>query len=226
MNISIPDTPIARSTLADSAYETLLEAIVSGTLRSGAVLTSVGVANQFHISRTPAQEALRRLTGDGLLEMPTGKRATVKKFTREDAIEIYEMRMLLEGECAARATIRIDQKDLAELRVQVEGLLKSEVNVDWCSRALQCDAWFHEQLAEASQSRRLCENIDRYRLLVRGFCRMIGTEKHLQDAAHEHLEIVSALEQRDPERARETMQRHIQLRLNVVLREVFQNTES
>ncbi|WP_437221662.1 GntR family transcriptional regulator [Planctomicrobium sp. SH661] len=220
----LPDalrSPVTRSTLSDSVYETLLEAIVAGRLSADTVLTSVQLAEQLRVSRTPVQEALRKLAADGLVVCTAGHRARVVRFSREDALEIYDLRILLEGESAARAALRATPEEVAEMRRRLEELLNLQTDVDWCVRALECDLWFHEQLARAAQSSRLQAEIDRYRLLVRSFCRIVGSTQNLLDAVQEHLNIVSALEKRDPEAARAAMASHIEARLQVVLHEIF-----
>jgi len=224
----VPASPVLRQTLADAAYSTLLEAIVSGRLPRGAILTTVEIANRLQISRTPAQEALRRLAADGLVELSAGKRAKVVQFSRREIREVYEMRLLLEGECAARAVQHSPPEQVESIRLRLEDLLQQETSPDWCLRALECDSWFHTQLASSSQHKRLQEDVERYRLLVRSFCRIVGTVKNLKAAIHEHLDVVSALEQRDPGGARDAMQNHIRLRLNSVLEAVesAENIES
>jgi DNA-binding GntR family transcriptional regulator len=214
-------TLIPRTSLADAVYETLLEAIIAGRLTSGATLTSVALAKQLDVSRTPVQEALRRLAADGLVECSTGRRAQVARFTRDDVIEVYGMRKLLEGEAAARAATRVEAKELAALRRRLEALRGATAEMEWCRAALDCDNWFHERLTEAAGNRRLQSDIQRYRRLVRSFCRLIGSEHNLRQAVEEHLKVVEALERRDAEAARAVMVAHIQARLEAVLRELF-----
>jgi DNA-binding GntR family transcriptional regulator len=220
MNFPSLTTSIARTSLADSVYETLLQAIVSGRLPSGTVLTSVDLAQQLDVSRTPVQEALRRLAGDGLVDCTTGRRATVASFAKAEIIEIYEMRRVLEGETAARAATRVPAVDAGGLRRQIESLLGSAGRLNWAAEALESDVLFHEWLSQAAGNRRLEDDIRRYRLLVRSFCRMVGSVENLTAAAREHLAILDAVERREGEAARQAMHAHIDARLDSVLREI------
>jgi len=220
MNLQTLTTSIARTSLADSVYETLLQAIVSGRLPSGTVLTSVDLAQQLDVSRTPVQEALRRLAADGLVECPTGRRATVVTFARTEIVEIYEIRRVLEGETAARAATRVPADEARNLCRRIESLLSSVGGLDWTAQALDFDVVFHEWLAQASGNRRLEEDIRRYRLLVRSFCRMVGSVENLTAAAQEHRAILEAIEQREGAAARQAMHVHIDARLASVLREI------
>ncbi|UUO04347.1 GntR family transcriptional regulator [Blastopirellula sp. J2-11] len=221
---TIREKPIARTSLTESVYETLLNAIISGNLPSGSVLTTVTLSTQLGVSRTPIQEALNRLAADGLVECETGRRAKVAQFNRDDVIEIYRLRQLLEGEASARAAIRIDAVEAAELRrrlVDLHGVSEEEDRDAWCAQALECDLWFHRRLAELAGSQRLASDIQRYRLLIRSFCRLVGSVDNLQQAIREHLVVVDALETNSPEAARAAMAEHIATRLVAVLSELF-----
>jgi DNA-binding GntR family transcriptional regulator len=205
-----PRADDSRATLADAVYETLLEAILSGRLASGAILSEVAVAQQLDVSRTPVHDALRQLAKDGLVEQAVGRRARVAPFTRDDLFEMFEMRKFLEGPAAELAAGRMDQRQLAPLRQAADQLAATSGSVDWVARWADFDEDFHRTIAEASGNRRLADDIARYRLLHRGINR-IGTEAEgLQEALAEHLEILAALEARAAAAARNAMVRHIE----------------
>ena len=92
-----------RGRLSDSVYETLLEAIISGKLARGTIVSEVSLAKQLEVSRTPVHDALRQLAKDGLVEQRAGRRAVIASFSKEDLFDIFEMRMLLESAGARRA---------------------------------------------------------------------------------------------------------------------------
>ena len=59
-----------KQTLADTAYEKLLDMIYSLKYQSGDRLVEQQLINELEISRTPVREAIRRLAGDGLAHLP------------------------------------------------------------------------------------------------------------------------------------------------------------
>lgn len=226
---TIREKPIARTSLSASVYDTLLTAIIGGQIQEGTILTTVELAKQLGVSRTPVQEALQRLIADGLVQSETGRRATVVRFTREDVEEVYSLRELLEGEAAARSVSRLDRYEISEMRQAFVELLEEshdEQSPDWCARALESDLQFHNQLAIGSGSSRLADDIRRYRLLVRSFCRMSGTKENLRQAIQEHLEIIAAFESQDAAAARAAMTIHIRSRLAKVLEKLFPENAS
>ena len=91
----------------------------------------------------------------------------------------------------------------------------------WAERALDFDLRFHDELAGASGSRRLCEHVRQYRLLVRAFCRSTGRRENLMEALQEHRRILEALARHDGHKARAAMVDHIERRMRVVLAELF-----
>ncbi|MEX2214502.1 MAG: GntR family transcriptional regulator [Phycisphaeraceae bacterium] len=211
------ERPLTRLTLADSVYESLLESIVAGRIRSGQVLTTVALAQQLHVSRTPVAEALLRLTADGLVEQLPGRKARVRRFSREEIGDIYEMRKLLEPAATYRAASRLDDQSLAVIRDRYDVLASSMKKVDWPQRALEFDLFFHDTIAAASGSERLRQDIARYRLLVRAFCRLSGDDRNLREAFAEHGRILEALERREGDLARALMISHVDARLQDVL---------
>lgn len=221
MNTTGLNAQIKRTSLVDAVYESLLEAIVSGGLAPGAELNSVELAQQLEVSRTPVKEAIKLLIHDGLVEQVNNHKARVAQFTSQDICEIYELREQLEGAAVEKVTQSIDEKVLNQLRSESESLLQTYGELSWASKAVNYDIRFHTILATESGNRRLLKEIMRYRLLVRGFCRMTGSEETLLQALKEHIVIIEAIESREPLLARQAMVSHIQARKETVLEQLF-----
>lgn len=196
--------------LSDSVYETLLDAIISGRLEPGTIVSEVALAKQLEVSRTPVHDALRQLAKDGLIEQRAGRRAVIATFSKEDVFDIFEMRKLLESAATQRAATRIDRATLAQLRAMGEELRSNRDPSDWLSRWADFDEAFHDAIAKASGSTRLWQDIVRYRILHRGFNKLATTIDVLQQALDEHFVILEALEARDPHAASRAMINHIQ----------------
>jgi DNA-binding GntR family transcriptional regulator len=212
--------PLAKTYLGESVYEAVLENIVSGALPSGAELSEVGLAAELQVSRTPVHEALQKLSKDGLVVHRRGRRPRVARFDRAEIAELYEMRRILEGAAAERAATRMDPDELRGLRKRADELSRARgAEGDWRRRALDFDQDFHDALARASGCRRLRDDVQRYRLLVRAFCRMTGSAANLREALGEHLRVLRALEARDSAAARKAMSDHIDARLAVVMKD-------
>lgn len=98
----------------DRAYSTLLRDIQSGALAPGTVLGEVEQAARLGVSRTPAREAISRLTADGLAEQLSPRVTVVSDFDADDIRALFEVRRALEESAASLAASRGDSAARAE----------------------------------------------------------------------------------------------------------------
>jgi len=214
-----------RTFLAESAYEAILNNILTGTLASGTVVSEVSLAQELNVSRTPVHQALSRLAKEGLIEHRAGRKPRIARFSREDVIEIYDMRLLLETAATQRAAKRIDARLLAELTREADALAAAPDGADWSRAALAFDVRFHDAIAAASGNPRLRQEIAKYRLLVRAFCRATGKTENLRDALAEHQAVLKAMNDRSPAAAGQAMAQHVQKRLDAVLATLYREAK-
>ena len=186
--------------LVESVYHALLERIVTGRLAGETVISELALAQELGVSRTPVHDAVRQLAKDGLVTREGTRRARVAAFTADDVHEIFELRKYLEGPAAELAAGRLDRRQLAPLRAAAEALSADAGAADWVERWAEFDELFHRSIARACGNRRLAEDIDRYRLLHKGFNRISTDPASLRRALDEHLAILQALEARDAPR--------------------------
>jgi DNA-binding GntR family transcriptional regulator len=211
---------ITRASLADSVYQTIRDAIVSGALPQGKELSEVSLAAELGVSRTPVHVAVGRLAQDGLVEQLPGCRPRVVALSAREIAEVYEMRLLLEPAAAGRAAERLDAARLDALRAESERLACAPASGGWAAHAIDFDIRFHDTLADACGNARLRAEITKYRHLVRASCRLSGSIANLRAAIDEHRSVLDALQARDPSAARHAMTAHIEARLHAVLREL------
>ncbi len=105
----MPLSPVGalRPTLADAAYQSIVEAVMAGDIGPGHRLIMDQLAEQLEISRTPVRDALHRLEREGLIE-PTGRRGFVVRVIDDDEVaQIYTAREAIEG-YAARLLVEVN----------------------------------------------------------------------------------------------------------------------
>jgi DNA-binding GntR family transcriptional regulator len=105
-----------RRKVTDWVYEELKSAIVDLRLAPGDPLREATLAEQLGVSKTPIREALTRLEQEGLVETTSFKGAMVTGYSRQDLIEIYELRELLENAAARAAAESMPDADRDRLR--------------------------------------------------------------------------------------------------------------
>jgi DNA-binding GntR family transcriptional regulator len=83
--------------------ETIKAGILNGQFRPGTALVENDLAGQFGVSKTPVREALKALESSGLVVIRPYTGTTVRELTEQDALAIYDMRLLLEPEAVRRS---------------------------------------------------------------------------------------------------------------------------
>jgi DNA-binding FadR family transcriptional regulator len=211
-----------RRSLAHDAAEHLRELVSSGALQPGDKLPSEReLASRLGVSRPTLREAVRGLVIMGLLETRHGAGTFVVRTAPLDGDaftvtidlqgapiqELFEIRLLLEPSVTERATARITDAELAELR---EGLERMEATVADAQAFALIDAEFHRMVHVAARSATMLSLLDGIAdLSLRG--RTISTvhASVRRRTLQEHRAILEALEDRDPVLAREAMAAHL-----------------
>lgn len=184
--------------------------IVRGRLEPGQPVSEVELARTLNVSRTPIHEAVKQLVKDGLVIQAANRRPVVVSFGAEDIRDVYEMRIILESEAAAKCADRIDLPTLQRLEETLTQFRKRKLSVSTIAKWVKLDDEFHSAIASASGSPRLAADINRYRLLHRVFNRSHTDASVLQQAAEEHAAILDAFRKRSADLARQSMRRHLE----------------
>src|SRR5262249_32736496 len=84
----VPEWCIA-VTISDEVFQAPVNAILSGEIEPGARLDEPSICRKFGVSRTPIREALRRLSGTGLVEVTPRKGVTVARIDVEQLNNMF-----------------------------------------------------------------------------------------------------------------------------------------
>lgn len=203
--------------LGDLVQQRIVEALVSGKFKGGEELNEVSLAAQFRVSRTPVREALRRLAAEGLVVNQRNRQTTVVVMSRNDVIETYRVRQILETAAARLAASHIRENQLRDLRSLATSATPTS-DGEWGVGERKFDDDLHRTVAECCGNGKLHREILRYHNLVRFVrSRVARNPKRLAQGHAEHLRILTALECRDPDRAAAEMSAHIESALTCVL---------
>ena len=101
--------------IADQVFEQLERDILTGKYPQGEVLSEMRLSSELGVSRTPIREAIRRLEQEHILE-DTSRGLVVVGISRQDMLDIYEIRRQLEGLAAKRAAGCITEETLAAMK--------------------------------------------------------------------------------------------------------------
>jgi DNA-binding GntR family transcriptional regulator len=196
-------------------YQQLRESIVDGTLDADAPLTELTLAAKYNVSRTPVREALRRLEQDGLVERGT-RGMQVSGRSPEEILELYEVRITLEGAAARAAAERRTDLDLLKLERVHSSML--ETSTDDPKRLATANRKFHEAIWATSHNATLVDLLGR---LHAHLIRYRGTTLTYHDrwatVLDEHQQLIEAIKAGDRERAGRIAEEHMTGARNVRL---------
>ena len=192
--------------MATSVYEELREAILTGQFTPGQMLSENALAAEFGRSRTPVREALHRLEIEMLVErVPRGVR--VRTSSPQEILDIYEVRITLEGAAAKAAAERATEFDRAQLRAAQRAMLEL---ADEPAAKAAVNRRFHEAIWTASHNPTLVDLLHRLNVHLIRYPSTTLTYRDRWDAVlREHEELLRAIEARDGEAARRIAEHHM-----------------
>jgi GntR family carbon starvation induced transcriptional regulator len=103
------------STLAGRAEAVLREMIFSGELSPGERIHVDEMSGRLKMSPIPVREALRSMSSRGLVDAIPQRGFRVRPADRQDFLETYDLRILLDPHAARRAVPRMDDAALSEM---------------------------------------------------------------------------------------------------------------
>src|SRR5215831_4806574 len=123
----------------------LRTAILEGDYLPGERLVESSLCERFGASRSTIRAALVDLASEGLVEVRRNKGAHVRKISLEEAIEITEVRMVLEGLVAARAATLVTDEQASELD-EIAHLMRRAVGADEFRRYSELNQRLHRTI--------------------------------------------------------------------------------
>lgn len=120
MNRALPDLddkPIARAPLAAQVHDVLCEMLLSGALAPDDRLSMRDLAARLGVSVMPVREAVTRLVARGALSVLPNRAVRVPLLSRDEFIDLTEIRILNETEAVRRAASRVTAADEPRLRL-------------------------------------------------------------------------------------------------------------
>ncbi len=210
--------------LEESVYFSLEEEILSGKLAAGEALTELALSKRLGVSRTPIRAALHRLEKEGLIQIAPNKGAVVRGVSEEDLVDIYKIRMRLEGLASREAAAKISEEDIRSLRDFVE-LSEFYISKGDAEHLKELDSEFHNIIYKASGNRLLSKTLSELHRSIRGYRKLsLTVPSRLERSLAEHKSILAAIERGDADEADRLTSEHIEASLNNLLSLKKQNS--
>jgi len=200
----------AAATLGERVYRALKRDIIHGFYQPGESLNEKHLAARYKASRTPVREAAVRLANERLLRIVTNRGYFVTQITLQVLNDIYEFRCAVEGEAAQLAASKGASPELLHKLSELAAVTCRADNRSSCVRFIEADTAFHTLVARLSRNQMLIQAVAEARSqMERIMFAAIDIDYYGEAPSREHREILKAIRDRDPERARQRMFEHI-----------------
>jgi GntR family transcriptional regulator of vanillate catabolism len=212
------------TTRTERTIDALRKSILDGRFMPGHHLGEEALSQDFGVSRTPIRNALRVLANEHLLVYEPNRGYVVRRYTTSDVLHAYDVRGTLEAmACRLVAEAGLTAKQRAKLvginraadQIIIRGSWDQEDQAAW----RDCNTDFHNIIMEASGNRLLDLLAHQMRQIPRlydhrmepgsAFYESVYTQSNRERSHGEHLQIVSAIENRQAARAEHLMREHI-----------------
>lgn len=199
-----------RGNSVEQVAQRIREGILRGRYAQGQRLIERDLIEESGFGRSTVREAFGRLASEGLVELVPNRGATVRRLSRKELVEHFQIRELLEG-LAARLAAAAPAGHAARARALV---LQADLTADPDSgREFQDrELALHRLLLELGGSAQLARLLSRMHvpLSTAQVGQAMGREQ-FQLARRAQLEILKAVNEARPDAAEAAMRQHLRL---------------
>ncbi len=192
---------------SELVYREIQNWINEGEFHPGERLRETVVCERLGVSRTPVREAIRRLQAEGRVIIEAQRGAVIAELQAQEMIELYTVRIELEGFAAGLAAQHASEAEINLMRT----LLHHSGTLGGDPRALNENNWkLHRAIHVAAHNRFLLQTFD---TLANSLALLRGV-KYIPPGRQEilfleHQKIVDAIEARDRDGARSAAEAHV-----------------
>jgi DNA-binding GntR family transcriptional regulator len=192
------------------AAEAIRTRILEGLLSPGQRLIESDLMAELDVGRSTIREAFLRLDADGLVELRHQRGAVVRRMTRRDMTELFQIRERLEGLGAALAAENASAEGRREWLAAARKLWRSDAVQENAFKHMAENVAFHQGVMLMGGNQRLIRllepmQVPGYRMQ---FLQLID-DKRRRGSAAEHLAIIEAIAAGDAPRAERLMREHV-----------------
>ncbi|MBW4084130.1 GntR family transcriptional regulator [Paenibacillus sp. S150] len=207
-----PVTWLQGASLGEAIACELRLQIINETLKPGEVLSENRIAADFGTSRSPVREALKSLSGEGLIRLER-MGAIVVGLNIKDVEELYDVRYLIESFAQQRLAVTIQDSLIQQLEQSIDKMKLAVKHNDYVEFAQQ-DFSFHEALVTEAHHTRILHLWNSIRYIVMTVI-LITTEKgftlgeeRMNWVAEKHRMVIGALRSGDPDTIHKVVQEY------------------
>jgi GntR family transcriptional repressor for pyruvate dehydrogenase complex len=223
MSTTPPPAPVRRQPLVKQVLEYLQQRIASGEFPVGSKLPAEPeLMARLTVGRSTLREAMRVLAHMGLVDVrpgdgtyicspPPEKETLGQRLQRARIFEVYEVRRVLELECARLAALRRDEDDLIVLRQALQQR-KAFLAPGHETAFIEADLAFHTGVARATKNTVLSDLYQAFIHVHRESWSQANEVPGLNRQGQElHEQITEAIARRDADQAQDLTRRVLEI---------------
>ncbi|WP_316858462.1 FCD domain-containing protein [uncultured Cohaesibacter sp.] len=217
-------------------YQEVAEALKKEMIDEGLSIgtrlrTERQIAEDFEVSRSVVREAIIMLEIEGLVSVRKGSGIYIERLPNQSErsgiarsdigpFELLQARQLLESNIAAFAATMVTKNDITRMQealdMEIRAIESGKADYDG-------DEWFHRLIAEATQNGVLIDMVNEMWHLREGNQIWDGLHARIFDESYrkqwldDHQQILTALNRKDPGKARDAMWNHLENVRNTLL---------
>lgn len=192
--------------LANRIVETLKRELINGTLAPESVIVEGQIGARFGVSKTPAREALLRLSEMGFVTVLPGKGYAVTKLSWKEIKNLFEVRIMLEATAIELTANRAGPADIEAISTAAALPLQPEMTIE---SLLDANLTFHRAIWRAARNARLEQLAsDVMDELMRAMHTAMLSENR-EEMTQQHMQLAGLVADRRSAEARAAMIAHV-----------------
>ncbi|NHN29165.1 GntR family transcriptional regulator [Paenibacillus agricola] len=205
---------IQKEALKDKVASHLRTRILLGEYPRGLHLSEAQLSKDLSVSRGPIREAILMLESEGLTETPGNGRTIVKGYGKQEVLDLFQMRLMLESLAIRSLIEKGSHQDLSDLQ-DVQLLMEASHSK---SDTIRLDIEFHYRIVKAAHNRTLLPMW----LMIKGLTSALieittGTYQDIGFVVQSHAEIIQALLAGDAEQAIRLLEEHLKVGQQMII---------
>jgi len=199
-----------RRNLELEVYDIVKSMILDRKFMPGDKISLEQLKKDLDVSRTPIVIALKMLEREMLVTTKPRRGHYVRTFSKQEIIDVLELREALEALGARRAARKINKQQISEIRK-----FFSNINVDGDPKELAAyakeDQKLHEYIMEIAGGEVFLTVFKAYAIVIFTYHADLpgGFVRHPRETIQEHLDMINAICSRDEDKAEQLMRSHM-----------------
>jgi len=211
MDVEFPS--LVQTDLTEQIHRVLKDKILKRELKPGQQIVVHEVARALNVSRTPVNDALKRLAGEGLVVIKPRKGTFVTELTARDVAELFDIRLMMELH-AAEIILRDDYVDhfLTDSKAPMHAMEEAVADADYrdYETFITNDRELHLVLVSAADNSHLThlyQNLNLHVHAARAY--YVKNIENAQEIQRQHETLIEGFRSRDLDQVRQTLTVHI-----------------